>query len=219
MWAKGLELGAMYPQGNLYIIAAASGTGKTSLAKALADSLDSIKISISHTTRPIKPGERSDVNYFFVDNHTFEQMIEAKIFLEYAKVFGHYYGTSQLFVEEQLNTGKDVVLDIDWQGAQQVRKKMPQCISIFLLPPSQEALRKRLETRKRDTAEVIEQRLNMASGEISHYNDFDYIVINDGFEVALQDLQAIVRAQRLTKSKQIVKYEKLIKELLQNSGE
>lgn len=209
----------MQPQGNLYIISAASGTGKTSLTKALADSLRNVIISISHTTRPIKPGEYNDVHYFFVDDHAFEKMITSGIFLEYAKVFGHYYGTSRLFVEEQLNAGKDVVLDIDWQGAQQIRTKMPQCISIFLLPPSQKALRKRLETRKRDTIDVIDYRLKMASGEISHYNEFDYIVINDGFEVALQDLQSIVQTQRLKKSHQILKHAKLIQELLQNSGE
>lgn len=200
--------------GTLYIIAAASGTGKTSLAKALAESMPNIKISISHTTRPLRINEKANESYFYVDEGTFVDMIAQGAFLEYAKVFDYYYGTSSLFVAEQLQQGFDVLLDIDWQGAQQVRKKMPECVSIFLLPPSQQALRQRLENRKRDTQDVIEKRLMLASSEIAHHNEFDYLVINDGFTAALQDLQAIVRAHRLQKKMQELKHAALLKQLL-----
>lgn len=203
--------------GTLYIIAAASGTGKTSLAKALAESMPNIKISISHTTRPLRINEKANESYFYVDEGTFVDMIAQGAFLEYAKVFDYYYGTSSLFVAEQLQQGFDVLLDIDWQGAQQVRQKMPECVSIFLLPPSQQALRQRLENRKRDTQDVIEKRLMLASSEIAHHNEFDYLVINDGFTAALQDLQAIVRAQRLQKKMQELKHAALLKQLIINN--
>lgn len=200
--------------GTVYIIAAASGTGKTSLSKALAESLDNIKISVSHTTRLIKPSESGDVNYFFVDTQKFEAMILANKFLEHAKVFGHYYGTTAEFVAKHINDGIDVILDIDWQGAQQIRQKIPGCVSIFLLPPSLKTLKERLEMRKRDDKNVIAERLKMASSEISHYNEFDYIVVNDDFATALNDLKIIVLAQRLRKNYQIGKHAKLLKELL-----
>lgn len=199
--------------GTLYIIAAASGTGKTSLAQALERSLDNIKISISHTTRPMRVQEIADQSYFFIDDHAFERMIEAQAFLEYARVFGHYYGTSRAFVEEQLNQGMDVILDIDWQGAAQIKKIYPQSESIFLLPPSKEELRYRLRQRKRDDTKTIENRLSLANSEIAKCQKFDYIVINDNFDLALKDLQAIVNANRLRKKTQIVKYAQLIKEL------
>lgn len=199
--------------GNVYIIAAASGTGKTSLAKALVESIDNIKVSISHTTRPQKSAELSDLHYFFIDTKKFETMIEHGLFLEYAKVFGYYYGTSAQFVENQIKNGIDVILDIDWQGAKQIRKKLKNCISIFLLPPSKEALKKRLETRKRDDAAVIAERLKMASLEISHYNEFDYIVINDNFTTALHDLKSIIFAERLKLEAQVIRHSKLLKEL------
>lgn len=200
--------------GTLYIIAAASGTGKTSLAKALAHSLDNMVISVSHTTRPIRNGEKADASYFFVDNESFEQMIATDAFLEYAKVFDHYYGTSRAFVEKQLAAGNDVVLDIDWQGTKLVQAKIPNCVSIFLLPPSKIILRERLENRKRDTAEIIAQRLSLASSEISHYTDYDYLVINDSFDMALSDLQTIVRANRLRRPVQAEKYAQLLQDLL-----
>jgi guanylate kinase len=204
----------MTPPGTVYIIAAASGTGKTSLAKALVKILPNIKISISHTTRPRRPGEKNNLHYFFVNEETFTKMINADKFLEYAKVFNHYYGTSQEFVEKELQKGKDILLDIDWQGAQQIREKIKNCVSIFLLPPSKKALRERLEKRKRDPKEIIEQRLNLASKEISHCNEFDYIIINNDFNKALHDLKDIILTQRLKTARQTIKYAKLIEELL-----
>lgn len=199
--------------GIIYIIAAASGTGKTSLAKALAESMPQIKISVSHTTRPVRNGESHMHHYFFVETSTFEKMISNHEFLEHANVFGDYYGTSKAWVIEQLQQGNDVLLDIDWQGAQQIRKQLP-CVSVFLLPPSRVALRHRLEKRRRETPEIIQSRLDKASSEILHYAEFDYIVINDKFEVALEDLQAIVRAQRLSLKQQAVRYRQLLVDLM-----
>ncbi|HBS52113.1 MAG TPA: guanylate kinase [Coxiellaceae bacterium] len=203
----------MKPKGILYIVAAASGTGKTSLAEALTKTVDNIKISISHTTRQIRANERTGQNYFFVTPEEFESLIEKNAFLEYAQVFDHYYGTSRKWVEEQLNMGIDVVLDIDWQGARLVREQI-QCVSIFLLPPSSAELRLRLERRKRDDSQIIEQRLATASSEIAHYKEFDYVVINDKFENALADLQTIVQSQRLRLRYQTEKYATLIEELI-----
>jgi guanylate kinase len=207
----------MSAKGILYIISAASGTGKTSLAKALARTMDNIIISISHTTRPVRRGERHGESYFFIDDATFEKMIAADEFLEYAKVFDHYYGTSKSFVNEQLNAGMDVLLDIDWQGARQIRAQMPESKSIFLLPPSKHALRQRLESRKRDPASVIEDRLRLASDEIAHCNEFDYIVINDKFSQALKNIQAIVTANRLRGSTQMICHKSLLKDLTRRS--
>lgn len=204
----------MQTVGTLYIIAAASGTGKTSLARALEQSLANIKISISHTTRAIHAQEIANQSYFFIDNTSFERMIAEHAFLEHARVFGYYYGTSRGFVDEQLNQGADVILDIDWQGAAQIKKLYPQSESIFLLPPSKEELRRRLNKRKRDDVETIENRLNLASSEISHAHEFDYIVINDNFDLALKDLQTIVLANRLRQKSQAAKYADLLKELL-----
>lgn len=203
----------MKPLGNIFIIAAASGTGKTSLSRALIESIDNIKLSISHTSRPQKAAEHADLHYFYIDDKTFEAMIAADLFLEHAKVFGHYYGTSLQFVEDNLKNGIDIILDIDWQGAQQIRKKLPNCVSIFLLPPSKQSLRQRLEKRKRDDAHDIAMRLKMASNEISHYNEFDYIVINDDFATALNDLKSIVTAHRLLRDTQIIRYHNLLQEL------
>ncbi len=200
--------------GTLYIIAAASGTGKTSLAKALEQSLSNIKISISHTTRAMRAQEIANQSYFFIDHTSFERMIAEHAFLEYARVFGAYYGTSRAFVDEQLNQRMDVILDIDWQGAEQIKKLYPQSESIFLLPPSKEELRRRLNKRKRDDAKTIQNRLNLASSEISHAHEFDYIVINDNFAVALKDLQTIVLANRLRQKVQAIKYADLLKDLL-----
>jgi len=201
-------------RGTVYILSAASGTGKTSLAKALALSMPNMKISISHTTRSKRTGELADKDYFFITRETFEPMIEQEVFLEHAKVYNDYYGTSRLWVEEQIASGIDVILDIDWQGAAQIRKHF-SCVSIFLLPPSREELRRRLEARKRDTASIIERRLALASAEISHCSEYDYIVINDKFDIALGDLLAVVRAQRLLKAKQAVRFADLIAELQQ----
>jgi guanylate kinase len=200
--------------GTLYIIAAASGTGKTSLTKALVSSMPNTKISISHTTRPIKPGEKAGVNYFYLSEKEFRDMAKQNEFIEHAEVFGHNYGTSRSFITDQLQQGYDIILDIDWQGAQQIRAKIPDCITIFLLPPSKQVLRQRLEQRKRDEQNIIEQRLALASSEIAHYNEFDYLVINDDFETALRDLQAIVHTHKLKRTVQTVNQAALINELL-----
>jgi len=204
----------MQTKGNLYIIAAASGTGKTSLACALEQTVSDIKVSISHTTRPIRPREVPNQSYFFVNEEEFMRLVKEHAFLEYAQVFNHFYGTSKAFVDEQLNQGKDVILDIDWQGALQVKRIYPQSVSIFLLPPSQEELRLRLKRRKRDSAKTIAQRLSLANGEIMHCCEFDYIVINDKFEEALKDLQTIFLANRLRKERQLIKYDELLKVLI-----
>ena len=203
----------MNSKGALYIIAAASGTGKTSLAESLVETTDNIKISVSHTTRPIRANEKAGQHYHFVSIEEFEALIEQNAFLEYANVFGHYYGTSRSLVEKELVAGIDIVLDIDWQGARQVREKL-ESISMFLLPPSNKTLRRRLERRNSDTVEVIEERLDKASSEISHYKEFDYVIINDKFEDALSDLQAIVRSQRLQLKNQEVRHKDLLSELL-----
>lgn len=203
----------MQKKGTLYIVTAASGAGKTSLAKALMQTMREVEISISHTTRPIRSGEKADQHYFFITPREFTSQIAAGAFLEYAQVFGHYYGTSRHLVEERLALGKDVILAIDWQGARQVRSQM-DCVSIFLLPPSMAELRIRLEKREREEAEVIEQRLAVAHSEMLHYKEFDYIVINDKFEDALLDLQAIVHSQRLRLKSQMVRHGDLIMGLL-----
>lgn len=200
--------------GTVYIIAAASGSGKTSLAKALADSMPQMKISVSHTTRSIRNGEKNGESYFFVAISEFESMIKKNEFLEYAKVFGEYYGTSRSWVVAQLQAGFDVILDIDWQGAAQIRSQFPCCQTVFILPPSRVELRNRLEKRKREETSIIEHRLTVAGSEILHYNEFDYIVINDKFAEALADLQAIVRAERLRLQHQTIRCEKLIAELV-----
>ena len=185
------------PAGQLIIISAPSGTGKTSLVNALVKSVDDIRVSVSHTTRAPRPGERDGVDYNFVDVAAFEAMIDRHQFLEYARVFDNYYGTSREWLQEQLSAETDVVLEIDWQGAAHVRVATPGTISIFILPPSLEELRNRLESRGQDSAEVIERRLAEAEEEISHVREYDYVVTNDEFDRALADLTAIVRCNRL----------------------
>lgn len=199
--------------GTLYIISAPSGAGKTSLVKALLESDPGIQVSISHTTRPKRPGEVDGVNYHFVDRERFVEMAGAGAFLEHAEVFGNYYGTSEQWVDETLARGIDVILEIDWQGAQQVRKLKP-CISIFITPPSREELRRRLTSRGQDAADVIERRMSEAASEASHYCEYDYLVINDDFQQALADLQAIVRARRLLTQHQQQRHAELLRDLL-----
>jgi guanylate kinase len=199
--------------GNLYIIAAASGTGKTSLVKVLVESLDDIAISISHTTRPIRSGEREKESYFYINEQEFKNMIAQNEFLEYAKVFDHYYGTSKKWVEQQIKNGNDVILEIDCQGAAQVKQQFPQSISIFILPPSKDELRRRLETRNQDDKAIIAKRLAATHEEIAQCSNFDYIVINDKFDIALVDLRSIIRSHRLQKKAQINKYSDLLAEL------
>ena len=187
----------MAHKGKLYIIAAASGAGKTSLVKAMVESTPHVRVSVSHSTRPIRPGEKDGVNYHFVEKDEFHDLLNKGEFLEHAEVFGNFYGTSEAWVREQLETGEDVILEIDWQGAQQVRRLMPEAVSIFILPPSLEALRERLIGRGTDDMEIIERRMNQAVSEMSHYSEFDYLVINDEFDLALRDLQTIIRSRRL----------------------
>ncbi len=200
---------------SLYVISAPSGAGKTSLVKALIESMKDICVSVSHTTRPKRPGEIDAVHYYFVGKEEFESLIKAQAFLEYAQVFQQdYYGTTHAFVTERLSQGIDVMLEIDWQGAQQIKKILPQAITIFILPPSREALIERLEHRARDDENTIKIRMEQAKNEISHYQEFEYIVINDRFEDALADLKAIVHARRLRQNYQQKRYMALIEELL-----
>ncbi|MCB1630157.1 MAG: guanylate kinase, partial [Xanthomonadales bacterium] len=175
-----------------------SGAGKTSLLKALVQTEDRVKVSVSHTTRPRRPGEVDAVDYHFLDVTAFRQMIDEGDFLEHAEVFGNYYGTSEAGILEQLGCGNDVILEIDWQGAQQVRKRIPGTVSIFILPPTPEALRQRLSSRGQDSEPVIRRRLAEAREEMSHYAEYDYIVVNDLFEQALGELRSIIMSRRLT---------------------
>ncbi|MBM7063322.1 guanylate kinase [Pseudomonas sp. UL073] len=200
--------------GILYIISAPSGAGKTSLVKALIDAVPQIRVSVSHTTRAMRPGEVDGVNYHFVARAQFDAMLERNEFLEHAQVFDNLYGTSQRWLEQTLAEGYDLILEIDWQGAQQVRKLMPQAKSIFILPPTQEALRHRLTNRGQDSSEIIERRMREAVSEISHYVEYDYVVINDDFAHALADLKAIFRANQLTQSHQQQRHTGLLSELL-----
>ena len=178
--------------GTLFILSAPSGAGKTTLAKALADALPDVAISVSHTTRPKRPGEREGIDYIFVSDTEFLASVEAGEFLEHAQVFGNRYGTSRGAIERLLQQGKDVILDIDWQGARAVKKAMPQAKSIFILPPSRDALAQRLAGRGQDSTAVIQQRMRAAISEMEHYKEFDYQVVNDDFAAALADLKAII---------------------------
>jgi len=184
-------------QGNLFIVSAPSGAGKTSLLKELLKADKNLALSVSHTTRSPRPGEQDGVEYHFVSVEEFMAQAGKGAFLEQAQVFDNYYGTSQEGVKSQLQTGLDVVLEIDWQGARQVRKTFPDAISIFIIPPSIEALRERLGNRGQDDEEVIERRMKDARNELSHYAEYDYLVVNDRFEDALDDLACIVRSIRL----------------------
>lgn len=199
--------------GNLFIISAASGAGKTSLIKQLLANDAHLKLSISHTTRKPRPGEVDGVDYHFVDDATFLQMLGEAQFLESAEVHGARYGTSQSAVDGPLKAGFDVILEIDWQGAAQVRSLFPQAISTFVLPPSMETLEHRLNNRGQDSAETIARRVAAARTEMGHVSEFDYVTINDDFNVALQDLSAIIRTQRLVTSVQLQRYASLIQTL------
>jgi guanylate kinase len=201
--------------GTLFVIAAPSGAGKTSLVKALVASMDKLKVSISHTTRVPRPTETNGVNYYFVTETEFAEQIKKTVFLEHAFVFGHHYGTSRHWVESQLKAGIDVILEIDWQGAKQVRRLFPASISIFILPPSLEVLKARLEARQEDEAIVIQERLNAAKDEISHCQEFDYLIVNDDFAHALTDLQMIVHCRRLRRDYQQETQAKLLAQLLE----
>jgi guanylate kinase len=201
-------------EGTLYVIAAPSGCGKTSLVHALVKSEEGIEISVSHTTRPPRPGEQDGVDYNFVDEAAFKKMIDDKDFLEYAEVFGHHYGTSREWIAETLEKGIDVILEIDWQGARQIGQLFHHVKPIFIIPPSREALQKRLELRKQDSEEVIQGRMQQAISEMTHYNEFRYLIVNDDFDRALDDLRCILHAERLKRRHQAPKLKELLQHLL-----
>lgn len=201
-------------KGVLYTVSAPSGAGKTSLVKALLERVDTIQVSVSHTTRAMRPGEVDGVNYHFVSREQFQAILDAGQFLEYAEVFGNFYGTSQAWVEETLAAGRDVILEIDWQGAEQIRRLIPETVAIFILPPSLAALESRLNGRGQDPQDVIDSRMQQARDEISHYVEADYLIVNDQFDVALEELIAITRVMPLTLERQQVRYAAMIAELL-----
>ncbi|WP_243038920.1 guanylate kinase [Dyella sedimenti] len=201
-------------EGTLFVVAAPSGAGKSTLVNALLEREPAISLSISHTTRPPRPGEQYGRHYYFVERHEFEREIAEGVFLEHAEVHGNLYGTSRTTVDMLLGQGRDVLLEIDWQGARQIRKAKPDCVSVFILPPSRPELERRLRGRGSDSAEVIARRLHNSRDEIAHAHEFDYIIVNDDFDVALGDLQAIVRAVRQRSELQWQRHEALIAELL-----
>jgi len=206
-------------KGILFIVMAPSGAGKTSLVKALLDSegSQSLCVSVSHTTREVRPGEVNGENYHFVDNETFMTMLRQGEFMESAEVYGHHYGTSQHWVQDRLNSGVNVILEIDWQGASQVRKVMPESCTVFILPPSVETLRERLTSRAQDNPETIDLRMRQAVDEISHVAEADFVVVNNDFDTALEDLRAIVRSQRLTLGYQQTNQAELLEKLSHSS--
>ncbi len=201
-------------EGTLFVVAAPSGAGKSTLVNALLEREPDISLSISHTTRPPRPGEMYGRHYYFVERAAFEREISEGIFLEHAEVHGNLYGTSRTTVSDLLCQGKDVLLEIVWQGARQIRKSKPDCVSVFILPPSRMELERRLRGRGSDSAEVIERRLHNSREEISHAHEFDYIIVNDHFDDALADLQSIVHAVRQRAGLQWKRHENLIAELL-----
>ncbi len=204
----------MANRGTLYTVSAPSGAGKTSLVKALLEQDNNVQVSVSHTTRAMRPGEVDGRDYHFVDMEHFNEMLSKAEFLEHAQVFTNFYGTSQAWVEQTLDNGKDVILEIDWQGAAQIRKLMPDTQGIFILPPSRACLEERLRGRGQDNDAIIEQRMQEAKSEISHYVDAQWIVINDDFEQALTELKSILVAQRLKAPLQQKKYASLLSDLL-----
>ncbi|NIE76581.1 guanylate kinase [Pantoea sp. Ap-967] len=203
-----------HSSGTLYIVSAPSGAGKTSLVTALIKADPRVSVSVSHTTRAMRPGEQHGVNYHFVSHDDFKALIGKGDFLEHAEVFGNFYGTSRSALQEVLDQGNDLILEIDWQGAKQVRKLMPEARSVFILPPSQQALRERLDGRGQDSEEIIAGRMQEAVSEMEHYNEYEYVIINDDFAVALEELKAVFVANRLLLSKQQQRYSGLLKELL-----
>jgi guanylate kinase len=200
--------------GNLFIVAAPSGGGKTSLVKNLIQSMENIAVSISHTTREPRPMEKHGVDYFFIRSDEFLDMVNNKQFIEHARVYKECYGTSVAEVNHRLTAGIDVVLDIDWQGAAQIKKVYPQAIAIFIIPPSLSILEKRLQDRQQDNKQVIGERMKQAQDELSHFAEFDYLIVNDNFAVAAEELKAIVTANRLSRARQEVKHAKLLSFLL-----
>ena len=200
--------------GLLFVVSAASGTGKTSLVKALLERVNNLHVSVSHTTREQRAGELDGVHYHFSSKEDFLALMEQGGFIECAEVYGNYYGTAQATVQQQLAQGHDVLLEIDWQGAEQVRNLFPQSKQIFILPPSQFDLRQRLSNRGTDSVEVIEHRLGCAVEDMQQYSNFDYVIINDDFYKALHDLECVIIANRLVLAQQSTRHQKLIEELI-----
>jgi guanylate kinase len=200
--------------GKLYIISAPSGAGKTSLVKQLISDLTDLTVSISHTTRQMRPGETEGLDYYFVSAENFQVMQNNQAFLEHAQVFDNYYGTARQTVEDNLHQGQDVILEIDWQGAKQIKKLLPDSLSIFILPPSTEVLLHRLRNRRQDNEDIIARRMRDAVTEISHYEEFDYLVVNDDFTLALTELKSIIIANRLTRQRQRLNLQPLLASLL-----
>ena len=202
----------MTSTGTLYTVSAPSGAGKTSLVNALIERCGGLQVSVSHTTRPMRPAEKEGVNYHFVSENVFVDMLDRAEFLEHAQVFGNLYGTSSVWLEEQLERGLDVILEIDWQGARQVKQLLPETQSIFILPPSRQALQQRLSLRGQDDPSIIEGRMNAAVAEMSRYVESDFLVVNKDFDQALDELQSIVASQRLRTARQ----QKILSGMLQN---
>jgi len=200
--------------GMLYVISAPSGAGKTSLVKALLEDVDSIEVSVSYTTRKQRHGEREGIDYHYISKQQFEQMIAQNDFIEHAKVFGNYYGTGKQKIKEKLAAGIDIVLEIDWQGAQQVKELFEECSMVFILPPSKAELLSRLNERGQDSDEIITGRMDEAIEQMSHYNEFTYLIVNDQFAHALGELKALVFAMRLRQNSQCRRHKDLITELL-----
>jgi len=203
--------------GSLNIVSAPSGAGKTSLVQALCKRLDNTVVSVSETTRDQRSGEVDGVDYHFVDKETFEESVTMGGYLEHAEVFGNHYGTSRESTERLIQTGKDVILEIDWQGARQVRETFSASVSIFILPPSNHTLKERLINRGKDSETVIQTRMDAATREISHYNEYDYLIINDDFETAVSQLEKTIRAGRFNTNRQIHQHQPLLDSLLSNT--
>ena len=199
---------------NLFVVSAPSGAGKTSLLKQLISELNAVQTSISHTTRARREGEVDGVDYHFIKMDVFKELVEANAFYEHAEVFGNYYGTSKSSIAEQLAKGIDVILEIDWQGARQINQQLPESHSIFILPPSKSELESRLKGRGQDNDEVIRGRMNAAINEMSHYNEYDYLVINDDFSVAVSEIKAIILAERQKRPIQQQKNAQMLSNLL-----
>jgi len=198
---------------NLFIVSAPSGCGKTSLVKELINDVPGISVSVSHTTRKPRPGEVNGKNYHFVSKDVFDTMVKENAFVEYAKVFDNYYGSSRKSIQDEISNNKDVILEIDWQGAKQI-KENEAALSIFILPPSKEALHSRLQNRDQDSQDVIDKRMSEAEAEMCHFYEFDFVIINDNFDSALNDLKHIIYSSRLTTQEQSYRHNNLLKQLI-----